>query len=84
MSLDQRHFAIQMNNVAVNGRCPMCGERTDPSIGPELFLAGSWQEVCWTCGHKHAPELMWMLEAYHGLAHIQGRYPDQQEIEELF
>ncbi len=79
MSVNQSHFAIQMNNVAVNGICPLCGGRTDPRIGPELFLDGTW--VCWDCGHKYVPELMWMLEAYHGLAHIQYR---QQEIEELF
>ena len=55
-------LAIKENNVGVNGNCPICGIRTNPNIGVELFLANTWDEVCHRCGEKHAPELMRLLE----------------------
>jgi hypothetical protein len=57
-------FSIKYNNSATNDPCAVCGERTDPETGPELFLSDSWQLVCWGCGGKYAPELTECLRAY--------------------
>jgi hypothetical protein len=35
-------FAIKYNNCAVNDPCDVCGDRTDPDFGPELFRRDSW------------------------------------------
>lgn len=59
--MDMRKLAIKMNNVATNDPCAICGERTDPALGPELFLADNWKLVCWECGYKYAPELVAIL-----------------------
>jgi hypothetical protein len=55
---------IKLNNAASNDPCEVCGARTDPETGPELFLAGSWGLVCYECGDEHAPELVRCLSAY--------------------
>jgi hypothetical protein len=43
-------LAIKLNSVAVNDPCAICGDRTDPELGPELFLEGTWALVCYECG----------------------------------
>ena len=58
------HLAIKDNNCATNDPCALCGARTDPNVGPELFVADSWALVCWDCGRKHEPELVAMLQSY--------------------
>ncbi|MEW6229373.1 MAG: hypothetical protein AB1700_15000 [Bacillota bacterium] len=55
-------LAIKDNNCATNDPCALCGARTDPSCGPELFLADSWSLVCHECGEKHAPGLVRLLD----------------------
>lgn len=37
------------NNCATNDPCAICGERTDPLVGPEPFLEGTWELVCAKC-----------------------------------
>ncbi|TAK32624.1 MAG: hypothetical protein EPO21_14840 [Chloroflexota bacterium] len=56
-------FSIKLNNCASNDPCAVCGERTDPQVGPELFLADTWRPICRRCGYKHAPELTGILDA---------------------
>lgn len=54
-------LAIKDNNCASNDPCALCGKRTEPSCGPELFLEGTWSLVCHECGEKHAPGLVKLL-----------------------
>jgi hypothetical protein len=54
-------LAIKLNNCASNDPCELCGFRTDPEVGPELFLEGTWALVCYDCGEKYAPALVEML-----------------------
>jgi len=54
-------LAIKLNNCASNDPCAICGDRTDPEVGPELFLKGTWELVCYECGGEYAPELVDML-----------------------
>jgi hypothetical protein len=54
-------LAIKLNNCASNDPCELCGFRTDPEVGPELFLEGTWALVCYECGNKHAPALVDLL-----------------------
>src|SRR5829696_8338860 len=55
---------IKLNNAAVNDPCALCGRRTDPECGPELFLGSTWELVCYECGAQYAPELMECLTVY--------------------
>ncbi len=66
--MDRTMFAIKYNNCATNDPCAICGQRTGPGVGPELFLTYSWVLVCWECGRKYAPELVWMLEHQCGIS----------------
>ena len=62
---ERRHFAIKYNKRAANDPCAVCGVRTNPTVGAELFLVDSWDVVCWRCGERFAPELVVMLRAWH-------------------
>lgn len=54
-------LVIKLNNCASNDPCELCGFRTDPEVGPELFLEGTWAPVCYGCGEKYAPSLVELL-----------------------
>ena len=54
-------LCVKWNNCATNDPCALCGNRTDPRVGPEIFLEGTWALVCCACQEKHAPELAQML-----------------------
>ncbi len=58
-------LAIKENNCATNDPCAVCGVRTDPDTGPELFLEGTWGLVCHECGQKYAPQLTALLALHH-------------------
>ncbi len=58
------YLAIKYNNAASNDPCAICGARTDPEIGPELFMKDSWALVCYGCGREHDPELVECLLLY--------------------
>ncbi len=55
-------LAIKTNNCATNDPCAVCSSRTDPRIGPELFLEESMAVVCHPCGEKIDPTLMALLK----------------------
>ena len=55
-------LAIKDNNYASNDPRALCGRRTEPSCGPELFLEGTWSLVCHKCGAKFAPGLVRLLD----------------------
>lgn len=59
-------ICIKYNNVATNDPCAICGERTDPAVGPELFLDGTASLVCRPCGQQYEPELVTTLDALAG------------------
>ena len=71
-------LAVKVNNTASSGTCAICGERTDPQSGPELFLADAWELVCQDCGRRYAPALVYMLEAFRTAAHYFTEEPDFQ------
>ena len=56
------NLVIGLNNTATNDPCAICGNRTDPEVGPELFLFGTEALVCYDCGRKHAPALVDLLK----------------------
>ena len=60
-------LAIKLNNAATNDPCAICGARTEPVVGPELFMADSWALVCRACGKRHAPELAYLLNHWDGI-----------------
>jgi hypothetical protein len=56
-------LAIKLNNCASNDPCAICGDRCDPQVGPEIFLADTWALVCRPCAQRIAPALLLCLEA---------------------
>ena len=79
---------IKMNNCATNDPCAVCGARTDPVVGPELFLSGTWGLACYQCGAEHAPALLALLglarraENYWG-PRGEGHAPDDALLHDL-
>lgn len=61
MNEDTPRLVIKSNNTATNDPCALCGQRTAPDIGPELFLDGTWSLVCYDCGMKYDPQLTLFL-----------------------
>jgi hypothetical protein len=59
-----KDLAIRPNNCAVNGWCPVCGGRTDPMCGFELFIRGTFTPVCHRCGDRLNPKLMLWLKKF--------------------
>jgi len=57
-------LAIKTNNAGTNDPCIICGERTDPIVGPELFLDGTTLLVCYACGWEVDPVLTGLLESF--------------------
>jgi len=85
MTDNKPQLAIYDNNCATNDPCAICGQRTDPEVGPELFLAGTWQLVCYDCGRQYDPELMAQLqterqEFYNELAASWGKVAPQVKL----
>jgi len=63
------HLALKYNNLASNDACPICGGRTDPAVGPEVFLDATWSPVCDPCAYKHAPDLAALRDAWQVIEH---------------
>lgn len=53
---------IKNNIFGGNHLCAVCGESTGTSIGPDLFVEGTMQVVCRSCGKEYAPNLVELLE----------------------
>lgn len=70
-------FTVQLNNAATNDPCAVCGKRTDPTVGPELFLSGTWALVCHACGERNDPILMRRLRVWQAIevAYWAGELP---------
>ena len=70
---DPTMLAIKLNNCASNDPCAICGDRCDPQVGPEMFLADTWALVCRKCAKRIAPALLLCLEAGRAQATITFR-----------
>ena len=55
------HISIKLSDAALNDPCAICGGRNDHEPGPEPFLDGTWDPVCWRCADECAPELVQCL-----------------------
>ena len=57
-------------NQGGNKPCALCGRQAEEIqyTGPVLFIEGTSDAVCLTCGEQHAPELVDVLEEYFGRA----------------
>jgi hypothetical protein len=67
--MEKPRLAIMLNNAGSNDPCAICRSRTDPEVGPELFLYPTMALVCYDCGREHAPELVDALFSYRASAH---------------
>ena len=47
------YLAIKQSNSVEDEVCVLCGQPAYPFEGPELFLADTWDLVCWNCGAIH-------------------------------
>ncbi|MDQ4078119.1 MAG: hypothetical protein M3220_17965 [Chloroflexota bacterium] len=60
-SAGRLELAIKENHTTTSYPCALCGHSIEPNLGPELFLAQSWQLVCWNCGLQVDYPLVMML-----------------------
>lgn len=64
---------IKHNNCAADDPCALCGSRTDPVVGLELFLDGTYSHVCRECARKIDPaKLRWRDWANEATAQAAG------------
>ncbi len=47
---------------AAPARCALCGGSTAGAAGPQLAVAGAEATVCRSCGKRHAPSLVALLD----------------------
>ncbi len=62
--VDPTGIAIKYNNLSSAEPCAICGRVVDQDVGPALFLASTYDQVCESCGEQYAPELAAMLKAW--------------------
>ena len=62
--VDPSEIAIKYNNLSLAGVCAICGDVVVQEVGPALYLASSYDRVCWSCAERYAPELADMLKAW--------------------
>ncbi len=55
------NLTIKLNQNPNPNDCPLCGIKTNPNIGAEVFLADTETVVCIDCGSKEAPILAALL-----------------------
>jgi hypothetical protein len=55
-------LTIKMPASVSPDSCGLCGSHTGRAAGPRLFLADRPDAVCRTCGRKHAPSLVALLD----------------------
>ena len=65
--MNEYKLSIQDNNLSKAVVCPICGEEFEPSIGPQAFIAGTWDPVCIPCSNKYLDPCLWLgrLVAHH-------------------
>jgi hypothetical protein len=56
------HLTIRLDAPHTPGCCGLCGGSTGPGAGPRLTVAGSETTVCRSCGKRHAPSLLALLD----------------------
>jgi hypothetical protein len=69
-------IVIKHNKYARHGACVLCNTDRSLCVGPCLFVDGTWDGVCETCAHMHAPGLAAMIgdpEAQHAYWLALGR-----------
>ena len=62
--VDPTEIAIKYNNLSSAGPCAICGVVVAQEVGPALYLASSYDRVCWSCAERYAPEMAAMLKAW--------------------
>ena len=71
--IDKRiYLAIKQSNSVEDEVCVLCGQPAYPFEGPELFLADTWDLVCWNCGATHDSMLVNILAAVYDLDTSEG------------
>jgi hypothetical protein len=56
------HMAIKDNFLGGDHFCGLCGASFKTCFGPDLFLEGTMQPVCRSCGREYAPHLVELLK----------------------
>jgi hypothetical protein len=63
---------LAWNNCATNDPCALCGNRTDPVAGWEVFVDDSFSLVCDRCVMKAHPELISARQAANEMLLVKG------------
>jgi hypothetical protein len=54
---EYRSIVIKCDTVSIKTACAFCGADMREGPGPELYLEGTTNAVCYGCGKEYAPEL---------------------------
>jgi len=74
-------IAIQDNNLLKAEICPICEKEFEPVIGPQAFLAGTWDPVCLPCSNKHLTSHIWLgLIVAHNSFRLKDQYLDEKYL----
>jgi hypothetical protein len=82
-TLNDFDFSLRMNNAATNDPCAVCGERTDPVVGVELFYSTPGKApglVCNGCGQRHAPVLWGWRNAASAIPYANECVADRRDM----
>ena len=64
-AMEHMKLAIKPSSLAGAELCALCGKKTEPQRPFDLFLNDTQQLVCKSCGEKHAPELISLLDYFY-------------------
>ena len=59
--MKNHNLIIKLNDNPTPNDCPICGRKTNPNIGAELFLENTETVICQKCGMKYAPVLACLI-----------------------
>jgi hypothetical protein len=55
--MERKDLVIKDNNTSVRENCALCGLSDKASIGPAIFVEGTWNFVCNHCAQREASTL---------------------------
>jgi len=53
----RKQCEIRVNNTIYGGKCPFCGNNSDPYFPLAVFKKGTYEAVCHDCARKYAPAM---------------------------
>ncbi len=68
-------LVIKDNNTGCQEPCALCGRWDEATIGPAIFVEGTWNFVCNGCAKDYAPELYEVVSLWERQRTAKNLYP---------